>query len=120
MPSLTSRIVASLAAARRCFLPSTPGYSHAGAPASRQPALCRSLDGEPELLVVDPAGRLESRNPDAEQADRPRRREAAEEAEGHGPTRSADATASVSVRARVWVEKSSSLTLIPIVRPRRP
>ena len=37
-----------------------------------------------------------------------------------GPTRSAEATGSESVRARVCVEKSSSRTLIPIVRPRRP
>ena len=37
-----------------------------------------------------------------------------------GPTRSAEPTGSASVRARVWVEKSSSRTLIPIVRPPRP
>jgi len=76
MPSLTSRIIASLDAAHRCFLPSTDGCSHDGRALAIFPE-ARGLDGQRELVLGGGPGQLEARDADAEQANRPGRGEPA-------------------------------------------
>src|SRR5947209_15862339 len=67
MPSLTSRIVAWLAAARRCFLPSTHGSSHA-VPSGASKAAVRS-GNQLELLLDARIGELEPGDADAQEPD---------------------------------------------------
>ena len=96
----------------------SPARRAAGSPprSTRAPA----QTAQRQLLVGGVAGRLEPGHPDAEQPHRPRRREPAQQLErDRADAVGACSTGSASVRARVWVEKSSSRTLIPIVRPRR-
>ncbi len=83
-------------------------------------ALLLALDEQGELLGVRRRSPTPARPParpaGAPAAARAKRRS---RSSATGSTRSIDATGSASVRARVWVEKSSRRTLIPIVRPRR-
>ena len=111
-----------MAAARRCFLPSTAAdiLTRARACATSRPSGRSGLHDERELLVGDRTGKLEAGDANAEQPDRSwRRRTAAADRARPAPPGRPSSPASASVRARVWVEKSSSRILIPIVRPRR-